>query len=292
MTDITSSPPSLAPDWQQFQGELRCPLCDYNLRGLSEPRCPECGYRFLWSELLERDLNQHPYLFEHHRNFRSFWRTAWEGWRPKKFWTRLKPTHPMRLRRLLAYWLICFALLGVAACMLVGCVAAFNWFISRSLYASARQVPPFDIAFIRRAIALDDLLMFPVWGWGIFGAWCCGTFASLMIFRGSMRRAKVKTSHVLRCVLYSFDVCLWVGLLMTILTATVLVCTYFVVPAFSLLPPAFVVWFLPLIVFIRLLRAYRHYLRFDHAVATILSSQVIVFLAILTLLMHHWWWPV
>ena len=23
--------------------EARCPLCDYNLRGLSRPRCPECG---------------------------------------------------------------------------------------------------------------------------------------------------------------------------------------------------------------------------------------------------------
>jgi hypothetical protein len=31
---------------------LVCPTCGYNLTGLSEPRCPECGSRFTLDELL------------------------------------------------------------------------------------------------------------------------------------------------------------------------------------------------------------------------------------------------
>jgi hypothetical protein len=47
-----------AGKWSRTQSGDRtrkpfCPRCDYNLRGLSEARCPECGERFtleqLWS---------------------------------------------------------------------------------------------------------------------------------------------------------------------------------------------------------------------------------------------------
>lgn len=31
---------------------LVCPICGYNLTGLSEPRCPECGSKFTLSELV------------------------------------------------------------------------------------------------------------------------------------------------------------------------------------------------------------------------------------------------
>src|SRR5687767_7734312 len=69
------------------QGEdLLCPLCDYNLRGLIEPRCPECGYRFEWAQLRDQKLQFHPYLFEHHpkRNVWSFCRTLVGGLRPAR----------------------------------------------------------------------------------------------------------------------------------------------------------------------------------------------------------------
>ena len=65
-------------DWDTISEEILCPLCDYNLRGLIQPRCPECGYRFEWQGLLDPKYRLHPYLFEHHpeRNFRSFWPRA------------------------------------------------------------------------------------------------------------------------------------------------------------------------------------------------------------------------
>jgi hypothetical protein len=42
----TTPPQSAAVDTA-----LRCPQCEYNLTGLAEPRCPECGARFDWEEL-------------------------------------------------------------------------------------------------------------------------------------------------------------------------------------------------------------------------------------------------
>src|SRR5205814_7296763 len=42
--------------------------------------------------------------------------------------------------------------------------------------------------------------------------WPWLTILSLMLFRISMRRARIRTVHVLRCVLYSFDGFFWIGL--------------------------------------------------------------------------------
>jgi hypothetical protein len=97
MADTTAEPEAIL-----------CPLCEYDLRALEEPRCPECGYRFDWDELRDPQRRAHPYLFEHHpeRNVRSFFRTLMGGWRPRRFWATLYPTQPSRPRRLAVYLLI------------------------------------------------------------------------------------------------------------------------------------------------------------------------------------------
>ena|GEM_PF-5178637 len=38
--------------------DLPCPECAYNLHGLTVPRCPECGFRFEWSDLPELRENR------------------------------------------------------------------------------------------------------------------------------------------------------------------------------------------------------------------------------------------
>ena len=43
------------PDWDSIPDEILCPLCEYNLRGIPEPRCPECGFKFEWDEVLRYD---------------------------------------------------------------------------------------------------------------------------------------------------------------------------------------------------------------------------------------------
>jgi hypothetical protein len=91
-----------------LQDDVKCPLCDYDLRGQTEPRCPECGYRFDWSDLTDPAKKVHPYLFEHHprRNVWSFLRTFFGGLLPARFWSSLKPSQPSRPRRLVVYWLV------------------------------------------------------------------------------------------------------------------------------------------------------------------------------------------
>src|SRR5438105_3920894 len=80
-----------------------CPLCQYNLRGLQEPRCPECGYRFTWEEVLDPSRRLHPYLYEHRPDAGplALWNTLRGGLRPAKFWATLHPVQPSRPLRLL-----------------------------------------------------------------------------------------------------------------------------------------------------------------------------------------------
>src|SRR5437764_722573 len=112
--DLPANPD--APDWQTQREEIHCPMCEYLLRGLAEPRCPECGYRFAWKDLLDARLRPHPYLFEHHpeSKFKSFWKTAWGGLRPGKFWSTLHAAQPSKPRRLLAYWVMAMLLASMA----------------------------------------------------------------------------------------------------------------------------------------------------------------------------------
>src|SRR5437762_8218870 len=92
---------------------LHCPLCGYDLRGLGDPRCPECGSRFTWAELRDPARKLHPYLFEHHpeRNVSSFVQTLLGGLLPWKFWSTLLPIQPSRPKRLILYAVICAAAL-------------------------------------------------------------------------------------------------------------------------------------------------------------------------------------
>ena len=73
-----------------------CPLCDYDLRGLAEPQCPECGYRFTWDELTDPRRRAHPYAFEHHpeRNAWSFRKTCSAGSGPGSSGARSSPRSP------------------------------------------------------------------------------------------------------------------------------------------------------------------------------------------------------
>src|SRR5689334_22819484 len=120
-----------APDWTQVDESVLCPLCEYELRGLSDPRCPECGYRFAWPELLDPTLRRHEYLFEHHgrHNIWSFWRTLIGGLKPRKFWRSVYPTQPSHPIRLIIYWLLAVSVLLVSAVgpAVFSVAEAINW---------------------------------------------------------------------------------------------------------------------------------------------------------------------
>ena len=321
-TAAPPTPPAAPPDAPSLHEAVQCPLCDYDLRGLTEPRCPECGYRFEWADLTDPARKLHPYLFEHHprRNLRSFVRTMLGGLRPRRFWSTLRPSQPSRPDRLVIYWMLANLLLPLAAVVMFASTAVANmpeqarlraakrseyhWLISpegqrrnsygtilvsrgvsAERYVDFEVAPPLSMRYVRQvyrdrfALMLNDALVAVM----VYLLWPWLSFVALMVFQASMRRAKVKSDHVLRCVLYSCDAGLYVGLLGALV----------VPPAVQWLLPGYPAQFAFLMaaafVFAaftghRLAAAYRHYLRFDHPTATALASQAIVLLAVLVVL--------
>jgi hypothetical protein len=208
-----------APDWSAASTPaLCCPLCEYNLRGLDQPRCPECGFAFSWSELIRGLREQHPYLFEHQprRNIWSFGQTYWNDSFPRRFWKHISPAHPVSLPRLLIYWsitnlLVPLVLVLVFAFNTIDAVSgtrtpmhSYRWQLNTALpvwpspFMGSVQLAWQDTLwdFQRSSVILSVLT---VLAWPIF------TLAALLIFSQSMRQAKIRKRHVVRAVVYGCD---------------------------------------------------------------------------------------
>ena len=304
------------PHWDSLTELITCPMCTYNLRGLVEPRCPECGYRFTWPDMLDARRRLHRYLFEHHpeKNLRSFLQTAFAGWLPRRFWTSLHPFQPSNPGRLIRYWACAVTVyaLSLAASILAAAIIIantnriynnqFRLTQSRSAPALAthpgsssrpaqvRQPPvqlnPPSIPMIvrerlappfRRDGYCVTLALPIVWPWT--------TFATLMIFRLTMRRVGVRPIHALRCVLYSMDTPFWFGVLIIMIsvgqTAIAIFSGVPYDPIEFLHAWPLVTLLLALIGCWRLWRAYKYYMQFDHPLATVVAAQFIVFLVVL-----------
>jgi hypothetical protein len=294
---VTVPTDAAPPNWSESQAVL-CPLCTYNLRGLVEPLCPECGYRFEWHVLLDENLRLHPYLFEHHpeRNIRSFVQTLNGSLSPSKFWSNLKPQQPSNLRRLCAYALT--VLLTMLLALLASRIAEKPdarpvWdAIHRAIWAIdiGNDSPFFDWALTvmtwfnflgRPAFYFLGLpVMLALWPWI--------TLATLLVFAESMGRAKVRKSHVLRCVVYSSDILVFYAIVLIGVCVASPIIMQTTMPALVLwlmLALAGLVW---LMLTWRLFRAYERYLRFDRALLTVLATQVIVFLTYLAAATSMW----
>jgi hypothetical protein len=336
------------PEGQANTQEIACPMCEYNLRGLTEPRCPECGYRFDWAELRDARRRPHRYLFEHHpeANLKSFWKTAWGGLRPWRFWKELHPAMPSRPRRLIVYWLLA---------MLLGFGAVVGWAIPAAiaLASSAKQervnmtqsyspvsqdanylqrqldrlypLPPRS-AFFNWLWQSEPMLRIVVLLFAMVLAWPVLTFAALMIFRISMRRARLRSVYVLRCVIYSFDSILWAGTMLVVGLPIAAIVFGWALPStafgYGIRPyqpgPANYIRFYnysssaePILISahliftallafgtFRLMFAFRRYLQFHRPRATVLASQLILLLLAIILalnwrdndLMWYWRW--
>jgi hypothetical protein len=108
------------------------------------------------------------------------------------------------------------------------------------------------------------------------------TLALLMIFQASMHKARIKSSHVLRCVVYSADAVFWIAPLLAACTFAAasyrgrIAVTEWICWACIIIVPT-----MHLLMTYRLAVAYRLYLRFQHPTATVLATQLIVLLLIL-----------
>lgn len=320
--NLEATPGQAMPDWSSITEDILCPLCEYNLRGVSEPRCPECGYRFEWQEVLDPGRRQHTYLFEHHASNRVRWfrKTVRATLRPGQFWRALHPVQMIHPGRLVLYALIVAAVYilsvqmlpgGLAArqiqrileqgvvnqaaylapgTLLAGQIATYGSLEKYKAYLESRFPTHVTLPILRKTM---DTLTF---GWSpreLFALewpllvllWPAITLAALSIFRISMRRARIRTAHVLRCVVYSFDAFFWVGLLNGIVLGVYLPCVLIwglnpgIAELFGLLRILIVAMVGHTLY--RLVQAYRLYLRFDHPILTVLASQVIAGLAML-----------
>jgi hypothetical protein len=240
--------------------ELHCPLCDYNLRGLSDPRCPECGYAFEWSDLTDPARQKHPYLFEHHpeKNVRSFVRTVIGHVLPRRFWRALRPQMPSKPRRLLGYWLVL-----VASCLLCFIAPLIFNVIETMIYEQhsrqmqriwlAKNCPLSELNRVLADYGSIENYVHTLWpapntskfwinawrstkfgfryqltnyrglGAAMFITWPWMTLLIMRIFRVSMRRARINPMHILRALIYSSDTAIWfVGLYLAALVLTIM----------------------------------------------------------------------
>lgn len=270
-----------APDWSTIVDTIRCPLCEYDLRGLSEPRCPECGYQFQWPELLEADRRDKLFVFEHAISHyrRAFLRTSIAGWAPWRFWRRLQPQQPIDLGRLRLYSLVSLLLFFVAEAAYVFVVTFFL------AYDEQRDVPSalFEFTNLLRRMGPRIPLTIALCG-VMYLAWPWLSYLALLIFTDSMRRANVARAHVLRCTLYSCDAGFVFGIVASVLAySQPLDPRWLAFETGLLFTPAQLCLVGSAALFgalttIRLAFAYRLYLRFPHATTTAIASQVIMFL--------------
>lgn len=316
----TDSPnASSAPDWAAVEREILCPLCDYNLRGLTESRCPECGHQFAWAELLASG-GVHPFLYEHHRGdrVRSWIRTYFASRFPWSFWRQLRPTHQVQMGRLLVYAMVTAMLtvllvvpgVAISAHDAIQADRAYRTRILRMWsHPSAATQPNAPVKRYGSAQAAVDA-MFPEltfvgavrqvldrrmtrfnWTQTFFIdsiirmlCWPILTLLSVLIFRVSFRQAGIRFGHVVRTVVYSADT--------MILGAVALAAgEYFSSTRGSFWTQHYLVVFhyfaipyfsvaLLAIVLIRLLLASTLYLRIRGGVAMVIASQIIVWLAL------------
>ncbi len=283
MTAMEANDP--APDWGVLEGELQCPLCQYNLRGLEQSRCPECGFAFSWSEILRGQREKHPYLFEHQnkRNIWSFWKTYWMDCRPQRFWNELNPAQSVNLRRLMIYWFVASLPMFASPLMQFGFKVwdAFQT-ASRYTYLVPRigPMPPFP----HRTPPPPTFMDCVQWVWDGLGGdireypiitgsltvlvWPWLTLLCLLIFSESMRRAKIQKRHVLRVVIYGTDF----GFLLMILLC---LGKDF---RFQSPWPIFIAVVCSVLTLYRVYFGYARYLRFHLPFWTVLSSQIMVLL--------------
>jgi hypothetical protein len=277
--------PGAANSTADVEEGLVCPMCEYSLRGLEEPRCPECGFTFLWVDLLDPARRRHPYIFEHHpnRNVWSFVKTLLGSLLPGRFWGSLLPSQPSRPRRL---WLYATITTGIAFVTLAFELLRETIQTHGELLQAGIDRATFETWWfaLRYAWVNDGNFVPPTVFTAVLPAWSLLTYWTMMIFGTSMHLAKVNPTHVRRCIIYCQDVCVWYGLAVIAIVLTA--------PrdgfrgGTTLVQWAGVALLTAVLIFgYRLCQAFRRYMRFPHAIATVISTQLIAGLVVANLLL-------
>ena len=272
-----------APDWAKIREEVHCPLCDYNLRGISEARCPECGYRFEWPDLLTRRF-YHPYLFEHarRRRVKAFLKTLVRNFHPGEFWTTVRPHMDTNAAGLFFYWLICAMLAALPAILTILFPLLDRLWSPRGpptyTYIWSPRPPAYSwTESIESVLARDQgQIVLVCLGIAIYPLLSAG---ALMLFHESMHRAKVLPRHVMRIGIYSGDSAVWNGLWI-LLSVFILAWDPNPFRRSSALMPwvAFGILCMFILTTFRIRSAYASYMKFPNPAGAAILSQIVVFL--------------
>lgn len=265
---------------------LNCPLCGYDLRGLPENRCPECGHAFDPDELRRAKDERRNWLFEHaltRRLVGSFLRTTTKSLRPFTFWRSVSAAHVIHERRLeqwAAYWIaisVLATIVGVVAAAVViyhdanGSLFGPGPVARRPWGASVDWRRAFDFAMQRGYVGPIALLG------GIGLIWPAVTVLALAVFNHTLSRAGIRRGHLWRCVLYALPSILLPPIAVLLLGPWL----------FPITPRAVVLCGLAMLVLSTLHLAVAHvaYLRLRHAVAQAILVQLMVVLGMFTAFM-------
>jgi hypothetical protein len=140
---------ALPPDPQAVDDTgMRCQECGYNVTGLTDNRCPECGTEFD-PDLLQRIAAGEPIPctpWDTRGGFSGFWQTWWMALvRPRQLATELAPRQDVN--RAIAYSIYCFALAGALLVTIGGLVGVLSGDPVRMLVTSLLMVPPLCFAW-------------------------------------------------------------------------------------------------------------------------------------------------
>lgn len=263
--------PEGSPDWKIFQTDIECPICSYNLRGLVNPRCPECGYPFQWAEMrpIANPWLSRVFEFTSKRIFRSFLFTVAQSLLAPRFFTRLTASHPLRKSRLAVYVLVLNLILIILQFNTPMALWAYY-----SLNSTSPRVPLLQVFnyYAYSYLANAFLCPFIVFSWILYSS------LSIFLIRQTARKAKIKPWHMVRCAIYSASpmlplsiIALWAMFLID--SHDKMYVDMWVIPIIA----AFLAW--PMI---NLALAAKHYLRIPRPLFTTLTLQFIFVLG-------AWW---
>ncbi|MBI5865441.1 MAG: hypothetical protein HZB38_13225 [Planctomycetes bacterium] len=191
-------PAAATPDWSTLDVDVRCPRCDYNLRMLAQPRCPECGLDFEWDHVIAaaRAEIDCP-LFEYHwrrKPVRSLIYTMWLSLQPWRLWriVRMESTPRFGPLAALAVSAIAFVLslfvLGVGVSVLPYMRLPFSY---RATIRSVTQaLADFSWLSIVAGLALPLIVM----------------LGAVSVYRITLVRFRIKRTHLLRIAMLA-----WLG---------------------------------------------------------------------------------
>jgi hypothetical protein len=112
MSESNDGASATDPSLQLSNEEVVCPRCGYNLHGLAKSRCPECGLSYDPSSILESSAAAiNARIFEYRwreRPVTSLVGTLLGSMRPARFWASIHPGLPVRIRPLIAYFLLTY----------------------------------------------------------------------------------------------------------------------------------------------------------------------------------------